>query len=120
MVSPVDTAPTSAGRDGFRVKGKLAQIEMLLERIERLAEELHPDPDHHVARSAGELRAVFRARLAIEPAVARVRDGLEMLRSENHAGTRREFKRRAHAVDHLEQVMEQELLPELRRVGFDV
>jgi hypothetical protein len=102
------------------MNGKLAQIEMVLARIERLAEQLPQDPDHHVLRSANELRAAFCARLAIEPAVARVRDGLDMLRGGNHAGTRREFKRRAHGVDHLEQVMAQELLPELRRVGFNV
>jgi hypothetical protein len=102
------------------MNGKLAQIEMVLARIERLAEGLHRDPDRHVLRSANELRAAFCARLAIEPAVARVRDGLDMLRSGDRAGTRREFKRRAHGVDHLEQVVEQELLPELRRVGFNV
>ena len=100
--------------------GHLARIDVVLERVERLAETLHTDPDRHVLRSANELRAAFCARLAIEPAVARVRDGLDMLRSGNHAGTRREFKRRAHGVDHLERVMEQELLPELRRVGFEV
>jgi hypothetical protein len=102
------------------MNGKLARIDLVLARIERLAEELHPDPDRHVLRSANELRAAFCGRLAIEPAVARVRDGLDMLRSGNHAGTRREFKRRAHGVDHLEHVMERELLPELRRVGFNV
>lgn len=100
--------------------GKLAQIAMILARIERLAEALRHDPDHHVLRSASELRAAFCSRLAIEPAVARVRDGLDMLRSGNHAGTRGEFKQRAHGIDHLQHVMEQELLPELRRVGFNV
>jgi hypothetical protein len=43
-----------------------------------------------------------------------------MVRSGNQAGTRREFKRRAHGIDHLERVMEQELLPELRWVGFNI
>jgi hypothetical protein len=99
---------------------KLAQIDMVLARIERLAEELQQDPDRHVLRSANELRAAFCARLAIEPAVARVRDGVRMLRGGNHGGTRREFNRRAQSVDHLEHVMEGELLPELRRVGFSV
>ena len=102
------------------MNGKLERIELVLARIERLAEELQQDPDRHVLRSANELRAAFCSRLAIEPAVARVRDGLDMLRGGNHAGTRRDFKRRAHGVDYLEQVMEHELLPELRRVGFNV
>ena len=102
------------------MNGTLARIDTVLARIERLAEELQQDPDHHVLRSANELRAAFSSRLAIEPAVTRVRAGLHMLRGGNHAGTRREFTRRAQGVDHLEQVMEQELLPELRRVGFNV
>lgn len=99
---------------------KLAQIDVVLARIERLAEELQQDPDRHVLRSANELRAAFCARLAIEPAVSRVRDGVQMLRSGNQDGTRREFNRRAQSVDYLEHVMERELLPELRRVGFNV
>ena len=99
---------------------KLAEIDVVLARIERLAEDLVQDPDHHVLRSANELRTAFCSRLAIEPAVSRIRDGLDMLRSGNHVGTRREFNRRAHGVDHLEQVMEHELLPQLRRVGFNV
>src|SRR5688572_7687833 len=100
--------------------GKLERIDMVLARIERLAEDLHQDPDRHVLRSANELRTAFCQRLAIEPAVARVRDGVHMLRGGNRDGTRREFNRRAQSVDHLEQVMERELLPELRQVGFNV
>lgn len=99
---------------------KLAEIDVLLTRIERLAEELEVDPDGHVRRSAAELRGAFVARRAVEPAVARVRDSVAMLRSSNRDGSRREFQRRAHGVDHLESVVERELLPHLRRVGFDV
>jgi hypothetical protein len=97
-----------------------ADIDTVLARIERLAEGLQSDPDGHVVRSTNELRAAFSARRAMEPAVARVRDSVHMLRSKNHDGPRREFQRRAHGVDHLEEVMEHELLPHLRRVGFEV
>lgn len=98
----------------------LAEIDRLLTRIERLAQELQADPDGHVRRSATELRAAFAARGALEPAVARVRDSVVMLRSGNRDGSRREFQRRAHGVDHLEEVVERELLPSLRRLGFDL
>jgi hypothetical protein len=98
----------------------LASIHSVLARIERLAEELQTDPDGHVRRSATELRAAFDAHDAIEPAVARVRGSVNMLRSTNQHGSRREFQRRAHGVDHLEHVVEQELVPNLRRVGFEV
>lgn len=97
----------------------LADIDLVLTRIERLAKELRADPAGRVRRSARELRSVFAHRQAMEPAVARVRDCVAVLRRENH-GTRREFQRRAVGVDHLEQVVENELLPNLRRIGFDV
>lgn len=98
----------------------LAEIERVVERIERLAEELQADPDGHVRRSANELRAAFAGRTAIEPAVERIRDSVQMLRRSNQEGPRREFQRRSHGVDHLQQVVEQELLPTLRRIGFEV
>ena len=98
----------------------LANIDLVLTRIERLADELRADPDGRVRRSARELRSVFAHRQAMEPAVARVRDCVAVLRRENQDGTRREFQRRAAGVDHLEQVVENELLPNLRRIGFDV
>ncbi len=99
---------------------KLTEIDLVMARIERLAGELQVDPDRHVLRSANELRAVFSARHPVEPAVARVRTSIQMLRRANHEGPRREFQRRAHGLDYLEYVLELELLPELRRVGFDV
>ena len=98
----------------------LTEIDLLLTRIERLAHELQADPDGHVRRSATELRVTFDARGAVEPAVARLRDSLVMLRRGNRDGSRRKFQQRAHGVDHLEQVLEYELLPTLRRLGFDV
>ena len=67
-------------------------------------------------------RAGERDRLldALEPAVARVRDSVLMLRQENQGGSRREFQVRSHGVDHLQDVVEQQLLPTLRRIGFEV
>lgn len=102
------------------MNSKLAEIDTLLTRIERLSEELQTDPDGHVHRSATELHAAFGARRAIEPAVARVRDSIVMLRTGNRDGARREFQRRAHGVDYLEDVLDRELLPTLRRLGFEV
>jgi hypothetical protein len=99
---------------------KLAEIDSMLARIEGLAVKLGDDPDGHVRRSAAELRAAFVTRAAIEAPVRRIRNGLVMLRRTNQDGTRRESRNRAHAVDHLEAVLHGQLLPMLRRVGFEV
>jgi hypothetical protein len=98
----------------------LARIVTVLARVECLAGELQHDADGHVRRSASELRVAFEAHSAIEPAVARVRDSVDMLRRANRDGCRRESQRRAQGVDRFVHVVEQELLPNLRRVGFDV
>lgn len=102
------------------MNGELAEIDTTLAHLERLAEELKADPDGHVRRSVEELRGAFAARGPIEPAVARVRDSVQMLRRGNQDGSRREFQRRAPGLEHLVDVVEQELLPHLRRLGFDV
>lgn len=98
----------------------LVRIDDVLARIERYADELAVDPDGHVRRSAAELRAAFVERRAVEPAVARMRDSVKMLFRNNQDGSRREFHRRAPGLDHLEAVIAQELLPQLRRMSFDV
>jgi hypothetical protein len=100
--------------------GHLSQIDGVLARIERLADDLQADPGGHVRRSANELRAAFADRGPVEPAVARVRESVRMLRRGNQEGSRREFQRLSHGVDFLEQVVEEELIPNLRRIGFDV
>ena len=102
------------------MNGRLAEIEMMLLRIEHLAEELRADPDGHVRRSVEELRAAFVAREAVEPAVARLRESMAMLSTENRGGTRREYQRRAPGLDHLAGVVDDELLPYLRGIGFNV
>jgi hypothetical protein len=98
----------------------LVQIDGVLGRIERLSDQLREDPDQDVHRSALELRAAFGDRRAIEPALARMRASMRLLRRSHHDGYRREFVQRASALDCLDDVLEQELLPQLRQVGFDV
>jgi len=98
----------------------LSQIDSTLQRLEQLARELRADPDRHVHRSAAELRHAFSARRAIEPAVTRVRHSLDMLRRSNREGTRREFQRRTPDIDHLEMIVDHDLLPRLRGIGFDL
>jgi hypothetical protein len=102
------------------MNGKLAEIDSILSRIERLADELKVDPDGHVLRSANELRTAFGARHAIEPAVVRMRESVQTLLRDNPDSVRRELPRRSHGVNHLGGVVEQELVPHLRRLGFDV
>lgn len=102
------------------MNGKLAQVDTALTHLVHVAGELSADPDGHVRRSVEELRAAFDARGAIEPAVARVRGSVEMLRTGNRGGSRREFQRRATRLDYLDEVVEQELVPHLRRLGFEV
>lgn len=99
---------------------QVKHIECVLERIERLAGGLRADPRGRVRRSATGLLDAFETRQAIEPAVAQVLDSVRVLRRQNHDGSRREFQRRAHGLDDLERVIVQDLLPHLRRIGFDV
>ena len=98
--------------------GKLAQIDLVMAQIERLAGELAEDPDRGILRSASELRAAFGARRAIEPAVALVCAGVDLLRTREQEAAR--GFQMADGVDRLKLVMDRELLPELRRVGFNV
>jgi hypothetical protein len=99
---------------------QLNHIDTMLARVAQLAGALKVDPDSEVSRSVTELRAAFTTRCAVEPAVARVRGSLRMLRTGNRAGTRREFQRCAPSLDHLEDFLERQLLPDLRRLGFEV
>ena len=99
---------------------QLNHIDTILVRVAQLAGELKADPEQDVNRSITELRAAFVARSAIEPAVARVRGSLSRLRTVNHGGTRREFQRCSPGLEHLTDIIEGELLPDLRRLGFEV
>jgi hypothetical protein len=99
---------------------QFGQVETALARIGRLADELRADPDGNVKRSIQEVREAFTAREPVEPTVQRMQKSLQMLRRSNHEGSRREFQRRATGLDHLDDVVEGELLPNLRRLGFEV
>lgn len=110
------TDPIDAGRESPAMSAPLAQID----EVARLAEVLRADPGGHVHRSALELRAAFDDRRAIEPAFERMRRSVRMLQRGDHDECRREFRRRSFSLDHLNEVLEDELLPKLRQVGFDV
>lgn len=99
---------------------QLRAIEIVLVRLAHLAGQLRADPDGHIRRSVEELQETFTTRGALEPAVARVRTSLTMVRSGNHAGPRREFLRRESGLDRLHDVIEGELVPDLRRLGLDL
>lgn len=103
-----------------QLDGGLARLDGILARIEHLAGQLRADPDGHVHRSAMELRTAFDDRRAMEPAFARMHESVRMLRQGNQHECRREFLRRASGLDYLDTVVENELRPQMRRVGFDV
>ena len=113
--------PSALSESEYRpMHDKLNHVDVILARIAQLAGELKNDPDGHVRRSIDELREAFTTRGAMEPAVARVRQSIDMLRAGDHEGARREFQRRAPGLNHLSDVIEHELLPDLRRLGFDL
>jgi hypothetical protein len=96
-------------------------VDSAIERVARLAERLtEGDPDGHVRRSVEELRAAFAARAPVEPVVARVLRSVELLTAANHDGCRREFDHRAPGVERIAAALKTDLLPELRRLGFEV
>jgi hypothetical protein len=95
----------------------LLEIETILAQVERLASQLRTDPDRFIYRSAIELRTTFVDRRPIEPALERVRISVRTLR---HATPDHGERHVATALDFLDDVLEQELLPRLRRTGFEV
>ena len=98
----------------------LVHIDGILGRIEHLADQLRADPDRSVYRSAIELRAAFEDRRAIEPAFARMRENVRLLQRGNQREAGNKLWPRASSLDCLDDVVEHELLPQLRRVGFEV
>jgi hypothetical protein len=93
----------------------LREIEAILGQIERLARQLPTDPDWFVERSAIDLRSAFDDRREIESALDRVRISVQTLR--RAVADRR---RPATTLDFLDDVIAHELIPRLRRSGFDV
>jgi hypothetical protein len=98
----------------------LVHVDGILTRVEQLAAQLVADPDRNVHRSALALRSAFDDRRAIEPAFARMRESVRMLQRGNRDESRREFQRRASTLDYLDAVVETELRPQLRQLGFEV
>lgn len=78
------------------------------------------DAAGHVRRSVDELRIAFMTRATIEPAVHRVVSSLRMLQAADRDGHRRDHQRVAARIDRLLTAVRTQLLPVLRRVGFEV
>jgi len=93
----------------------LREIEASLGQIERLARQLPTDPERFVERSAIDLRTTFDDRRAIESALDRVRISVQALRRALSSQPRP-----ATTLDFLDDVILHELMPRLRRSGFDV
>ena len=88
------------------------QIAAALDHVASIAERV---PDDVVQSSARELKRTFAARGSVEPAVGRLRSSLSRLSADE--------QRRApehKIVSQLDAAIAEQLLPELRRVGFDV
>ena len=94
------------------MKEPFEQIAAALDHVARIAERV---PDDVVRSSARELQRTFAERGSVEPAVGRLQNSLSRL-------TRDEQRRAAESkiVTQLDAAIAEQLLPELRRVGFDV
>lgn len=96
-------------------------IEAALQVVEKFASRLTvSDAEGHVHRSVDELRAAVTKKEGIEPAVDRLLRGLRGLDDVHAARRRRDFGRESPAVDRLLDAVQEELLPALRRVGYQV
>jgi hypothetical protein len=103
------------------VDAQLAQIELVLARMEHVASDLQmDDPGGCVFQSTQELSRAFGTRAAVEPAAQRMRDGLAILRRTPPADAREPSPQQTRQIDHLHALFLDELLPMLRRVGFDL
>jgi hypothetical protein len=92
----------------------LAKVTTIAERL------LNGDAEGHVRRSIEEFAFAFARREAIGPAVARMRNSIVMLHDSRDAGPRRAFERDKALIHDLDAAIEERLLPELRRLGFDL
>jgi hypothetical protein len=98
-----------------------ASIETALQAVGVSAARLPAgDAAGHVRRSVDELRVAFLTRAAIEPAVDRVLGSLRMLQAADRDGHRRDHQREAPRIDRLLRAVRMQLLPVLRRFGFEV
>jgi hypothetical protein len=94
------------------MKEPFEQIAAALDRVTSIAERV---PDDVVRSSARELQRTFAERGSVEPAVGRLQNSLSRL-SQDEQRRSAEWK----VVTQLDAAIAEQLLPELRRVGFDV
>ena len=95
-------------------------INAALESVTRIAERLPEESGgSSVVRSAHNLKQTFAQREPVEPAVSNLRHTVSRL-SETVRGSGRDPRPQDRLVNQLDTVIAEHLLPELRRVGFDV
>jgi hypothetical protein len=94
-----------------------AAIHSVVESVGRLPA---GDAESHVRRSLNELHSAFTTRSAIEPPVERLLGSVRMLNSSCAQGAMRRFLRGSSSRARVLCVIQNELLPALRRVGFEV
>lgn len=107
------TAPLAMSANPF------ADVEAALQRLAQLADELlEADANGDVRSSVERLRCAFAGREQLEPAVAGVLRSVQALALP--AAARRQAPADAPEVDRVSSALRLQLLPELRRIGFDV
>ncbi len=94
------------------MKEPFEEIAAALDTVTSIAERV---PDDVVRSSARELQRTFAERGSVEPAVGQLRHSLSRL---SHDEQRRSQEQKI--VSQLDTAIAEQLLPELRRVGFDV
>jgi hypothetical protein len=95
-------------------------VEAALQVVEKFASRLTAgNAEGHVRRSVDELCAAVAKKEEIQFAVDRLPRGLRSLDDARTAG-RRDFQTESSAVDRLLEAVQEELLPALRRVGYEV
>jgi hypothetical protein len=92
----------------------LTKVTMTADRL------LDGDAEGHVRRSIDEFGVAFARRETIGPAFARMRNSIVMLQDCRNAGARRAFERDKPLIQDLHAAIEERLLPELQRLGFDL
>jgi hypothetical protein len=96
-------------------------VEAALQVVAKFARRLTAgDAEGHVRRSVDELCAAVAKKEEIRFAVDRLLRGLRSLDDARTAGSRRDFQTESPAVDRLLEAVQEELLPALRRVGYEV
>jgi len=96
-------------------------VEAALQVVEEFASRLTAgDAEGHARRSVDELCAAVAKKEGIQSAIGRLLRGLRSLDDARTAGGRRDFQAESPAVDRLLEAVQEELLPTLRSVGYEV